>query len=65
MPSGSTRIEAETGERPSWPARASSDVEQSVRDSIARLRESPFISNKDSIRGFVLDVMTGELREIS
>ena len=59
------RMEAETGERPSWPAGAFSDVEQSVRDSMARLRESPFIPKKDCIRGFVFDVKTGELREIS
>jgi carbonic anhydrase len=59
------RMEAETGERPEWSAHAFSDLEQDVRDSIARLRESPFIPNKDSIRGFVFDVKTGELREVA
>jgi carbonic anhydrase len=59
------RMEAETGERPEWSAHAFTDVEQDVRDSIARLRESPFIPKKDSIRGFVFDVKTGELREVS
>lgn len=58
------RMEAETGERPEWSAHAFSDLEQDVRDSIARLRESPFIPKKDSIRGFVFDVKTGELREV-
>jgi len=58
------RIEAETGERPEWSAHAFSDLEQSVRDSIARLRESPFIPKKNSIRGFVFEVKTGELREV-
>ena len=58
------RMEAETGERPQWSAHAFSDLEQDVRDSIARLRESPFIPKKDSIRGFVFDVKTGELREV-
>ena len=58
------RLEEASGERPQWSAETFSDVEQSVRDSIARLRESPFIPNKDSIRGFVYDVKTGELREI-
>jgi carbonic anhydrase len=59
------RMEAETGQRPNWSARAFSDLEQDVRDSIARLRESPFIPKKHSIRGFIFDVKTGELTEIS
>lgn len=58
------RLEADTGRRPEWSAQTFSDVEQSVRDSIARLRGSPFIPNKDNIRGFVYDVKTGELREV-
>jgi carbonic anhydrase len=58
------KLESETGERPRWSAEAFSDVDQNVRDSLARLRESPFIPKKDSIRGFVYDVKTGELREV-
>jgi carbonic anhydrase len=61
----SGKLEQETGQRPGWSPNAFTDVEQSVRDSLARLRESPFIPNKDSIRGFVYDVQTGELREVS
>jgi len=59
------RMEAETGERPEWSAHAFSDLEQDLRDSMARLRESPFIPRKDSIRGFIFDVKTAELREVS
>src|SRR3954447_4562359 len=59
------RMEAETGERPQWSAHAFSDVEQDLRDSLARLRESPFIPKKDSIRGFIFDVKTGALTEVS
>jgi carbonic anhydrase len=58
------RMEAETGQRPEWSAHAFSDVEQEVRESLDRLRESPFIPKKDSIRGFIFDVKTGELREV-
>jgi carbonic anhydrase len=58
------KLEDETGRRPAWSAGTFSDVERSVRDSIARLRQSPFIACKDSIRGFVYDVRTGELREV-
>ena len=59
------RMEAETGERPEWSAHAFSDLEQDLRDSMARLRESPFIPRKSSIRGFIFDVKTAELREVS
>jgi len=59
------KLEDESGERPDWSAHAFSDLEQDVRDSIARLKESPFIPKKDSIRGFVYDVKNGELREVS
>ena len=59
------KLEEETGRRPEWSAEAFSDLEQDVRDSIARLKASPFIPRKDSIRGFVYDVKTGELREVS
>jgi carbonic anhydrase len=60
-----SKLEDETGQRPEWRAHAFSDLEQDVRDSIARLKESPFVPNKASIRGFVYDVKTGELREVT
>jgi carbonic anhydrase len=59
------KLEDETGQRPEWSAHAFSDIEGDVRDSLARLKESPFIPNKDSIRGFVYDVKSGELREVT
>jgi carbonic anhydrase len=59
------RLEAEAGERPEWTATAFPDVEQDVRDSLARLRQSPFIPHKDSISGFVYDLATGELDEVT
>jgi carbonic anhydrase len=59
------RLESETGERPDWRAHAFSDLEQDVREGIERIKASPFIPNKDSVRGFVYDVETGTLREVS
>jgi carbonic anhydrase len=59
------KLEQQTGQRPGWRAESFSDVEEDVRDSIRRIAESPFIPRKDSIRGFVFDVETGELREVS
>ena len=58
-------IEADTGASPSWRAGAFSDLDAAVRVAIARIRESPFIPFKESVRGFVYDVATGELREVS
>jgi carbonic anhydrase len=58
-------IEQDTGIRPSWAAEAFGDLDGDVRQSIARIRASPFIPNKDSVRGFVYEVETGRLREVS
>ena len=58
-------LEKEAGERPSWKANAFPDAEQDVRDSIKRITDSPFIKNKNSVRGFVIDVATGKLNEVS
>jgi carbonic anhydrase len=58
-------IQDETGIKPAWAVEAFGDLEEDVRQSIARIQASPFIPNKDSVRGFVYDVHTGELREIS
>jgi carbonic anhydrase len=58
-------IEAETGIRPPWAVEAFGDAGQDVRQSIGRLRASPFIPHKDAIRGFVFDVGTGQLNEVT
>jgi carbonic anhydrase len=57
-------IRAETGVRPPWAAEAFSDVVDDVRQSLARIENSPFIPVKDSVRGFVFDVATGRLDEV-
>src|SRR5829696_1684889 len=41
------------------------DDEEDVRQSMARIHASPFLPKKDAVRGFVYDVDSGELREIS
>ena len=58
-------IERETGIRPPWAAEAFSDLEQDVRQSIARVQASPFLPHRDSVRGFVYEVETGKLREVA
>ncbi len=59
------RLEDETGERPEWSAHAFADVEADLRGSLERVRRSPFIPNKESVRGFVYEVETGRLREVA
>ena len=58
-------IQEETGINPEWAAESFSDLDQDVRQSIARIKASPFIPRKDSIRGFVYEVETGRLREVA
>lgn len=58
-------LENEAGQRPPWTANAFPDVEGDVRDSIKRIVDSPFVKNKDSVRGFVFDVATGQLHEVT
>jgi carbonic anhydrase len=58
-------IESDTGIRPSWAAEAFPDLDGDVRQSIARIKASPFVPNKDAVRGFVYEVESGRLREVS
>ena len=58
------QIEADTGLRPPFALEAFPDLESDVRQSIARIKASPFVPVKDSIRGFVYEVETGRLREV-
>jgi carbonic anhydrase len=59
------QIEADTGVRPPFALEAFPDLEADVRQSIARVKASPFIPHKESVRGFVYEVETGRLREVT
>ena len=58
------QIQQDTGIRPPWAAEAFSDLKEDVRQSMARLKASPFIPKKNAVRGFVYDVKTGKLDEV-
>ncbi len=58
-------IQEETGIKPTWAAETFEDLDEDVRQSIARIKASPFIPRKDSVRGFVYEVETGRLREVT
>jgi carbonic anhydrase len=59
------QIQQETGIKPAWAAEAFEDLEEDVRQSVARIKASPFIPRKDAVRGFVYDVTTGALSEVT
>jgi carbonic anhydrase len=58
------KIEKETGVRPAFALEAFSNLDEDVKQSIARIKASPFIPNKSSVRGFVYDVRSGKLNEV-
>ena len=58
-------LERETGLRPTWSPETFPDPTADVRQSMARIRANPFIPHKDHVRGFVYDVTTGRLDEVS
>jgi carbonic anhydrase len=57
-------IQQETGIKPAWAAESFTDPDEDVRQSIGRIKASPFIPHKDRVRGFVFDVATGKLNEV-
>lgn len=58
------QIMADVGLRPPFALEAFLDVDEDVRQSIARIEASPFVPRRDVIRGFVYEVETGRLREV-
>jgi carbonic anhydrase len=57
-------LEQDTGTRPTWTAGAFTDPAESVRESMRRIRQSPYVPNRGDVRGFVYHVESGELREV-
>jgi carbonic anhydrase len=60
----SEKLEQESGVKPTWSAECFDDLEGNVRESIERIKSSPFIPRKDNVRGFVYEVESGRLREV-
>jgi carbonic anhydrase len=56
-------VQEETGISPHWAVESFSDLDESVRQSIARIETSPFLPHRGAVRGFVYEVETGALRE--
>ena len=58
-------IQDETGIKPEWAAEAFADLEEDVRQSLRRIEQSPFVTKHESLRGFIFDVATGRLDEVT
>lgn len=58
-------IQDETGIKPEWAAESFTDLAEDVRQSLRRIEASPFVTKHESLRGFVFDVATGRLDEIT
>ncbi len=59
------QIQDETGLKPEWAAEAFQDVDEDVRQSLRRIQASPFVTEHESLRGFVVDVAAGRLTEVT
>ncbi len=59
------QIQEEVGIKPPFALESFTDLEENVRQSIRRIETSPFIPHKDSVRGFIYEVETGRLREVT
>ena len=59
------QIHEEVGLKPHFSMESFSDLEEDVRQSIARINASPFVPHKESVRGFIYEVETGRLREVT
>ena len=58
-------LQQATGVAPAFAVESFTDLDADVRQSILRVRRSEFILHRDRIRGFIYDVDTHRLREIS
>jgi carbonic anhydrase len=59
------QIHEEVGMKPHFSMESFSDLEEDVRQSVARIQASPFIPHKERVRGFIYEVETGRLREVN
>ena len=59
------QIQDEIGIKPNWAAESFVDLAEDVRQSLRRIEASPFVTKHESLRGFVFDVATGKLAEVT
>ena len=59
------QIQEEAGIKPHFPMESFSDLEEDVRQSMRRIQASPFVPHREGVRGFIYEVETGRLREVT
>ena len=59
------KIQGEVGIKPPFALEAFPKLEEDVRQTIARIKASPFIPHKDRVRGFVYDVKSAKVKEVT
>ena len=59
------QLAAESGQKPPWDVPGFSDIEGKVRESIAAVRGCGWILHREDVRGFVYDVQTAKITEVS
>ena len=57
-------LERSTGSRPPWRSHTFTDLEETVREGVRKIRSDPFIPRKERVRGFVYEVESGRVREV-
>jgi len=58
-------IEADTGVRPPFNLGAFDDVEEDLHDALRQVQDCPYLTRTESVRGFIYDVDTGAINEVS
>ncbi|MDV3124647.1 carbonic anhydrase [Mycobacterium sp. 21AC1] len=58
-------IQDDTGIKPPWAAESFDNIAEDVRQSLHRITTSPFVTRHESLRGFIFDVATGKLNEVT
>lgn len=59
------RIREHTGCAPPWRARAFDDLEENLRRQVRAIKDSPFVPEVESVRGFIFEVESGRMREVT
>ena len=58
-------LQADTGQAPAFAIESFTDLDAAVRQSILRVERSPFLLHREAVRGFVYDVDSHRLREVT
>jgi carbonic anhydrase len=58
-------LAAESGQEPTWRVAGFTDLYEDMRRSIETVRTCPWIPHRDDVRGFVFDVASGAINEVS